>query len=560
MWAALAVADFRERVRRPAYAIVLLAAVGLGYLAVPAVGDHWTIVNAGSYRGVYDSAYVGTVTALAGALWLSAGGFFVIRTAIARDRQTGVGELLAATPMRTGDYLFGKFLSNLLVLASMAAALAVAALAMQLARGESRSVDVVALLTPFVLCTLPVLAVSAAAAVVFETTPVLRGGLGNIIWLFVAMVAVIAGQSANAPLGGLGFNAFAESLRDDLAAQGFKVTDLALGLMYMDNPPRAVPWSGVDFTSAFAAQRLLLLALAAAAALLPAFWFDRFDRARRSISAARSGKRGETDSVAGAAGAAGVAGAATLAGTAETQPLDATRSPGAMAQVLTLTAESPPASAMSSWSGRTPTSEAHGTADHPPRRGWGFGRVVVGEVRILVGGVSRWWWLGAAALVVAGLALPAAASGLLAAAWIWPVLVWSRLGCQAREQGAEALLGACPGAVLGVLAQWLSGVVLTVAVGVGPALAMAVDGRLAEWLAGAVFVPALALALGVIGRTQRFFQAIYPLLWYLVVNDVAGLDYMGVLPGGPSPVTIATAAMLLLLSALTAAGVRQRLR
>src|SRR5690348_4629301 len=108
--AALAVADFRERVRRPAYLVVLLAAVGLGYLAAPAAGDHWTILNTGAYRGVYNGAYLGTVTALAGALWLSAGGFSVIRTAIARDTGTGVGRLRAATPVRTTGYLLGKFL------------------------------------------------------------------------------------------------------------------------------------------------------------------------------------------------------------------------------------------------------------------------------------------------------------------------------------------------------------------------------------------------------------------------------------------------------------------
>lgn len=173
---ALALADFRERVRRPGYLVVLLAAVGLGYLAAPSSGSHWTIVNAGMYRGVYNSAYVGTVTALAGALWLSVGGFYVIRTTLARDEQSGVGQLLAATPLRMSGYLVGKYLSNLLVLGSMAAALAGTAVAMQLARGESYSVDPIAILLPFALFTLPALALTAAAAVLFETLPVLRTG------------------------------------------------------------------------------------------------------------------------------------------------------------------------------------------------------------------------------------------------------------------------------------------------------------------------------------------------------------------------------------------------
>jgi hypothetical protein len=72
---ALVAADFRERSRRPVYAVVLLAAVALGYLAVPASDSHWQIFQFGDYRGEYSSAYVGVVTALAGAVWLSLAGF-----------------------------------------------------------------------------------------------------------------------------------------------------------------------------------------------------------------------------------------------------------------------------------------------------------------------------------------------------------------------------------------------------------------------------------------------------------------------------------------------------
>lgn len=534
--AALAVADFRERVRRPSYLVVLLAAVGLGYLAAPAAGAHWTIVNAGAFRGEYNSAYIGTVSALAGALWLSTGGFYVIRTAIARDWQTGVGELLAATPMRDGEYLAGKFLSNLLVLSSMAGALAVTAVAMQLARGESRAVDPFALLAPFVLCTVPVLAVTAAAAVVFETTPVLRGGLGNIIWLFGSLAAAIAGQSASAPLGGLGAGVFAASLRDQFAAHGVRITDLALGLMYLDDPPRTVPWSGIDFTAAFAGQRLLLIALATAAGVAPALWFDRFDRAR-AVATSRP--------------APAVLAPSGVGYPAPPHPVGAP-AVGSMADLGSRTAPWPPGGGLAALRG-------DGKA-LTPWRGAGVTRLVRGELRILTGGVSRWWWLVALGLAIAGLAAPVAARPLLVAAWIWPVLVWSRLGAQARELGAEGLLDAYPSPVRRTLAQWLAGAAFTAAVGVGPGVAMAVHGRLADWLAGVAFIPALALALGVTSRAQRFFQAVYPLLWYLVVNDVAGLDYMGVLDGGPAPRTVAAMALLMLASALLTVAVRHRRR
>lgn len=155
--AALAVADFRERTRRPGYLVTLAVAVVLGYLTLPPASSLYVVMNAGGYRGVYNSAWAGMVTALAGALWLMGGGFYVVRSAIARDQQTRVGQILAATPLRNAGYLAGKFVSNLMVLASMAGVLAVTALVMQLARGESRAVSLGALLLPYALFTVPVL-------------------------------------------------------------------------------------------------------------------------------------------------------------------------------------------------------------------------------------------------------------------------------------------------------------------------------------------------------------------------------------------------------------------
>ncbi|GHE84919.1 hypothetical protein LX15_004874 [Streptoalloteichus tenebrarius] len=82
--ARLAVGDFRDRVRRPAYAVILLAAVALGYVATPDRDAQWVIMQIGECRGLCNSAYVGMVTALASSLWLTLGR--LLRRA-QRDRQ-----------------------------------------------------------------------------------------------------------------------------------------------------------------------------------------------------------------------------------------------------------------------------------------------------------------------------------------------------------------------------------------------------------------------------------------------------------------------------------------
>jgi hypothetical protein len=515
---ALAVADFRERTRRPAYLVTLAAAVALGWLALPPAASLWVIMNAGGYRGVYNSAWAGTATALAGGLWLMLGGFYVVRGAIARDQHTGVGQILAATPLCSTGYLAGKFCSNLLVLASMAGVLAVTALALQLARGESTAVDPGALLLPFVLLTLPVLAVTAAAAVLLETIPVLRAGLGNIAWFFVWMITAIAG--AGVPLGGLG--AVAASMREAMAAQHLRpaAAEFSVGFTNVDHPLHTFTWHGLEPAGGFVAGRLLLILAAVGLASLPAVWFGRFDPARARPHGSQT-------------------------------PLPEPAAPAAGR--LTRGARAPAYKPLSPAKAR--------------RSGLAAGRLLAGEVRILGQGTSRWWWLVAAAITAASLAVPASlvkpagatTALLLSAAWIWPVLLWSRLGTQRRENGLDTLLGAYPGAYRQLAAEWAAGLALTAVTGLGPLLriAAAADGpRIAAWIAGALFIPSLALMLGTASRTHRTFQVLYVILWYAAANQVAAADYMGTVlvdgrPAGPPPLLTAGVSLAMLAIAIT---------
>ncbi len=531
----LALGDFRDRIRRPAYAVTLLAAVGLGLLAVPPTDGHWAILALGSYRGEYNSAYVGAATALAGALWLTLGGFYVVRKGLGRDEETGVGQLLAAAPLRNVDLMLAKFLGNLLVLGSMLGVLALTAPALQLVRGEDRALDPIALLTPFLVLTLPLLAATAALAVVFETVPLLRGGLGNVTWFAFAPALLIAGEAPGAPFGGLGLGPVADSLRDTLAARGVDLggDDFSLGLTRMDSPLEAFHWDGADFGTGFVAQRLLLVLLAVALAALPAAWFTRFDPARARVAERHPDRTAPA-------------------------PLPAPV-PGPVRTAAPRVA--PPA--------------APGLASPAYRRsrsrfGSHYGRLLLGEARILFADGSRWWWLGAAGLVLAGLSVPpdTGVGAVLPAAWVWPVLLWSRLGSRSAENDLEVLLRAYPAARARLLAEWAAGVLLTALIGAGVLVRLAAAGDaagVAAWSAGALFIPSLALALGTLSRTHRLFQALYLPLWYLVVNQIAAADFMGAVrraghPAGPSPVLVTAVTLSLLTVALLTTTARRALR
>lgn len=527
MIGALALADFRDRVRRPAYVVTLIAAVALGFFAVPDADARWVVLYIGSYRGEYNSPYVGTLVALTSVIWLSLGGFYVVRNAIARDVSTGVGQLLAATPMRNASYLAGKLLSNVLVLGSMLAVLAATALVMQLARGESTDIDVFALLKPFVLIALPVMVLVGAVALAMETIGPLRAGFGNVLWFFVWLVGAIAGQSAAAPLGGLGVGPIAQSMLRAMIDQGIDPgrVDFSLGLQYVDEGLRTFQWPGFEVSAGFVGQRFALVLLAVGIALLPVLWFRRFDRAPDS----------------GGAGAP----TGTRAGVSPAGPFGAGAPAGRPAGVPGVALLEPPRA--------LPSTE--------PKRGNAFRRLLVGEFRILVQGVAWWWWAGAVLLAVVALLLPGrAVASALPVLWLWPVLIWSRLGTQRFEYGLEELLGAYPAARLRLLAEWAAGVVLTALTGATVAIRMAVAGDgpgLAAWCTAVLFIPTFALTLGALTRTQRPFQGSYLLIWYTIVNGLAFFDFMGVvradgrLAGPPAALVLAVTAVLLMVTFLT---------
>jgi hypothetical protein len=86
--------------------------------------------------------------------------------------------------------------------------------------------------------------------------------------------------------------------------------------------------------------------------------------------------------------------------------------------------------------------------------------IVGSELRLLLAGANPWWWLVAAGLFVAGWVAPlsAARSGVLIAAWLWPLLRWSSLGSRDAQSGTEAFVLTAPrGLVRQLPAAWLAG-------------------------------------------------------------------------------------------------------
>jgi len=490
----LARADFLERVRRYSFLVTLLFAVYLGYAA--ATGK--IALRLGNYRGVYTSAWIGANMALVATSFISLVGFYIVKNAIERDRVTRVGEILATTPLTRSAYLTGKWLSNTAILAVQVGILALASIVMQFVMSEDPTLDLWALLAPFLLLALPAIALTGALALLFETLPVLRGGIGNVLWVFAwgtgVALPVITGHEW-LDFTGL-FTVMTSITRAASAAipgyNGEFALQITLGRPTL--VASGLRWRGLRWDLQEVLLRLAWIGVAFALVLLATLFFDRFDPARgRGLSRARRRSLQRTNEAA----------AAVMV------PPNATAVPSRGHLPLHL----------------TPINGA---------RSWGLYRMFVAELRLALKGYPWWWYALAGGLVVAQCAAPLEISRgpLLTAAWIWPILIWSAMGTREARYGTEQLIFSGPRVVSRQApAGWLAGVVVAAAMGGGVAVRLLLAPNysgLFAWLAGALFIPTLALALGVWTKSSRPFEGLFTALWYTgPLNRVPGLDFTG---------------------------------
>jgi hypothetical protein len=193
-----------------------------------------------------------------------------------------------------------------------------------------------------------------------------------------------------------------------------------------------------------------------------------------------------------------------------------------------------------------------------------LGHLVASELRLMLKGQRGWWYAMAAGLFVACLTSPLekARGGVLVAAWIWPVLLWSQMGTREARWATQPILFSSPKALHRQLpAVWAAGVVVALLTGSGIGIRLLLTGQwmsLAGWLAGALFIPSLALALGIWSGTSKPFEAIYTVWWYIgPAHHTPGMDFMGTSAASNTPVRFFLAALALL--AVSYCGRRIRL-
>jgi hypothetical protein len=482
----LARADFLERVRRYSFLVMLGLVALLGYQT--AVGN--LRLQLGQYRGEFNSAWIGAMMALITTFFLGWFGFYLVKGSVARDRETGVGQIMATTPLSRPFYMLGKWISNFAVLMAMVVVLILFGLGIQWIRGESMGLNFGAYLSPFLFIVTPVMGMVAAAAVLFESIPFLAGGFGNVVYFFafVMMIpftmesGIIETNPALEPLG-------MALLKEDMTAEVLQVFpdyDNSFMLGGMETPITGTfTWQGIDWTSRVISTRGAYILLAIGVTLLGALFFDRFDPSRAKPRSMRIKTR-----------------------------------------------SAPPA--LEADAVVQPPAAVHLTPIPRAANRFRFITVLIAELRLLLKGQPWWWYVAAAGAILACLVSPAETTRqfILPYAWVWPVLIWSSMGSRETRHNVHQFTFSSASPLWRQLpAQWIAGFLVTLAMGSGAALRFILDGDsngLIAFLSAALFIPSLALVLGVLAHSSKPFEIIYITLWYLgPLSKTPGLDFIG---------------------------------
>jgi len=509
-------ADFLERIRSYRFLAMLLFTIFLTYLFIPALDSIQIVgLNLGGYRGVYNSAWIGSMVTLLMGEFFILFAFYLLKGSVDLDRRTGVGQILAATPMSKATYSVGKWLSNIAVIAAMTGMIVVAAGVLQLIRGEDLSLNLWTLSAPFLLVLMPALVVIAAVAVLFDSINLLRGGLGNVVFFFVAMPVLYL--LLDLP----GTRLIYPSIYQACAAQfsGCNPSrQIDGGLPSLLNYP-AFRYEGIPWTADLLWGRLALVFVGVVIALIAATFFHRFDPAKS-----------ERDSLGNLWIRLKQAVLVFIMTPSQTPNL-ADSNPVAAANVTaTQLAPLPPQARL-------------GVGQ--PRSYW---QVLTAEFRLTFKGVHWLWYVGAIALIGTALLIPDLSTGdthftsvdlaqliVLPLAWVWPLTLWSGLGVREVRYRVEQIVLSAPYPLRRHLPMtWFVGVLIAFALSSGVCIQLALAGRWTSLLAlgiGAVFVPTLALAMGCWSNGNKLFEGAYLFTWYLAsVHFVPYLDFMGRVP------------------------------
>lgn len=484
--------DVLGRLRSYSFLIILGVTIFIAFMSVPPSRANYIVLGLNNIRGIYNSAWIGGAIAIVVSTMLSLPAFYLVKGSIKRDKQTGVGQIIATTPLSKTIYIFGKILGNFLFLSVMVAVIAFSGGIMQIIRSEEMVINLWKLLSPFLFIVLPTMFFVSALAIFFETISWLSGSFGNIayffLWLGLYLIYPVtsmarSGQAVFDPIKEVTGMTIPLSSMSTAAASSFPDYIGGSGLIKFNVPVKTFIWEGMDWNLEIISSRLIWVGVALVIGIIASIFFKRFDPAleKRKVTGL------------------------------ELKPKEIAK-----------------------------------TVVHPITRRYHLNplsskafkfsvrRLLIQELRLMIKGLGWWWYIVTLGFIISGALVPIdiLLRWIFPITWIWPLIIWSKMGSRELYYRTNQYVFTAAYPLKHHLPiTLLAGVVITSITGIGAVINLVVNGELLHLLAliiGALFIPSLALSLGVLSGGRKLFEVVYIILWYMgPMSQEKYLDFMG---------------------------------
>ncbi len=476
----IVISDYQQRTRSYAFLVTLAISLYFAYSFVPAADANYTTVRIGNYIGVQNAAWIGYVTAMMTSIFLSMTGFYLVNSGIKKDVDTGVGEIVATTPISNLVYLLAKAWSNFLALLSIAGCVFAMGIALFFIRSGGYPFELLQFILPYLIITVPTMFFVAALAVTGEVFLYRYTILMNIgyFFFFCAMGTLDAGGASSFDLFG---NIPVATAMQETVLHHYHDANTALSMGFNFGGKKAIHsfiFEGVHWTAASLLSRALWICLGSLLIFISSKFFHRFD-IRQKFKAEKKSKFSEIVPQAGA--------------------LKGIR-----------LSELPPI---------TPA--------------YGIMPFIKTELLMLFRKGPRWLWLinlaGMIALIFAPLTI--AHQIILPILWFLQVARWSDLATKEKTNRIHYFTYASYKPLTRLLpAQIMAGVILSLVLA-SPLLIRYLIGMqflpILSIIMGGIFIVLFSVALGILSGGKKLFEILFFMFTYANIELVPFTDYFG---------------------------------
>lgn len=480
-------ADYLQRTRSYSFLITLAITVYGAYSFVPPPTASYTTLNMVGYKGVYNSAWVGYVSAMMTTIMVSLYGFFLVNSGIKKDIDTEVGLIIATTPITNFGYLLSKMLSNFLVLLTIAGITFTISIAMFFLRSSGYPFIISDFIVPYIFFALPALFTISALAIVAEVFLGRKNILQYILFIFLfgIIMANVNGQKNNTVaifIDPFGVRTMTHSIMDKVNSQYHaNIKEVSLGFTFSAKHAfKTFEWNGISWTGIFFLSRLLWICLAFGIVYFSSFFFHRFDF-KQSVS-----KKKKTSA-----------------------SVDLTKASSASPISINL-ASLPPVAA-----------------------DYGIFPFIKIELLLLIRKGLKWFWLVNGGLWLSMLFVPIniAHSYLLPVLLFLQVTRWSDLATKEKTNRLHYFTYSSYKPLQRMLpAQLLAGIIMSLVLTLPVLLRYLIVAdfySVINIINGAVFIVLLAVCLGIISGGKKLYEIIFFMLTYAVIEKIPPADYLG---------------------------------